>query len=498
MIAFEGLSLMLLNFLRIPPGTYLRKNYGTGKNGTVSPDDYVSNNDLINTMIEITADDVAIGSEPFYYKYSEDIPEQLRLNFDGVCDAFNDIARWVAKDLLKRGYSIYHAVYNDEDKKLVFIPVLRELEFYLDKFGRLVVIDEDGTILDKGEYLIFCFFEKESMSLNEEWYGKKGDKEYEITVTPTPIQLKNVSTVAKDLYVTQRSILRYRSQLSRIVRLVTVDVGLSQGNMQQGVIDTVGEAVNADSNSLIATADTGQAYDDNIPILPNRRGVGKPEIVSDVPSANIGELTDLDNLKSDLSLAMRFPKTYADFSQAIGDTAASTLRGDVRYSRMTEMTRSLMEKTVNHFLSDVDKEIITTYEVMFYLTQYPKPEDEDVISAVTSFKDFLDETFELVIKNSETRLEAQYKVQMLEDLLGSSTNIPSIQDFLQDLKECINKYPFDGTGEGDDNGDIDEIGREFDLDSGEGSDTGGEAPEEPGGEPVEVELPEAPEEPGGE
>ena len=136
---------------------------------------------------------------------------------------------------------------------------------------------------------------------------------------------------------------------------------------------------------------------------------------------------------------------------------------------------------------------------MFYLTQYPKPEDEDVISAVTSFKDFLDETFELVVKNSVTRLEAEYKVQMLEDLLGSSTNIPSIQDFLQDLKECINKYPFDGTGEGgDDKGDIDEIGREFDLDSGEGSDTGGEAPEEPGGESVEVELPEAPEEPGGE
>ena len=49
------------------------------------------------------------------------------------------------------------------------------------------------------------------------------------------------------------------------------------------MVDTISSAINANSTSLVRGT-SYQEFDDNIPVLPNRKGLGKAEIVSDIPS----------------------------------------------------------------------------------------------------------------------------------------------------------------------------------------------------------------------
>lgn len=489
MISFEGLSLMLLNFLRIPPGAAVRKSYG--EKGNLNESEIALNDDIINSMVDITVDDVCIGNSPFYLKFDDSISQEKLEGFKTIQEQFNNIAKWAAKDLLKRGVSVYDVSRYEDKGKFVILPHLDEVQVFLNKYGETVVTDMEGNILPQEETIAFVNFDKESMSpIDDSTTLKEGEEDSEcvISVRPVPIQLKNISSVSRDLFLTKKSILRYRAQLSRIVRFVSVDVGVSQGNKQQEVVDTIAEAINADSNSLMQTTDQLSSYDDNIPVLPSRKGAGKPELVTDIPNANLSELVDLDHLQGDLALAMRFPKTYADFSQTLGDTAASTIRGDIRYSRLVDYTRSKIEDTVNDFMLLCVPEDVERYHISYKLTQYPQPEDEDVIDAISSYKDFLSETVELVLENSSTKYLADQKIKMLEDLLGDAANIASIQAFIQDLKETVDSYKFEDDENLDEPEDLDtpddseDNASEFDLEGGGVSDeeSSEEQPQEEG------------------
>ena len=464
MISFEGLSLMLLNFLRIPPGAAVRKSYG--EKGNLNESEIALSDDIINSMVDITVDDVCIGNSPFYLKYDDSIDQKKLEGFEVIQEQLNNIAKWAAKDLLKRGVSVYDVSRYKEKGKFVILPHLDEVQVFLNKYGETVITDMEGNILPQEETLAFVNFDKESMTPIDDsvTLREEEDPECVISVRPVPIQLKNISSVSRDLFLTKKSILRYRAQLSRIVRFVSVDVGVSQGNKQQEVVDTISEAINADSNSLMQTTDQLSSYDDNIPVLPSRKGAGKPELVTDIPNANLSELVDLDHLQGDLALVMRFPKTYADFSQTLGDTAASTIRGDIRYSRLVDYARSKIEDTVNDFMLLCVPEDVEKYHITYKLTQYPQPEDEDVIDAISSYKDFLSETVELVLENSNTKYLADQKIKMLEDLLGDAANIASIQAFIQDLKETVDSYKFENDEDLDDDLDTPEDkASEFDL-----------------------------------
>lgn len=477
MISFEGLSLMLLNFLRIPPGAAVRKSYG--EKGNLNESEIALSDDIINSMVDITVDDVCIGNSPFYLKYDDSIDQKKLEGFEVIQEQLNNIAKWAAKDLLKRGVSVYDVSRYKEKGKFVILPHLDEVQVFLNKYGETVITDMEGNILPQEETLAFVNFDKESMTPIDDsvTLREEEDPECVISVRPVPIQLKNISSVSRDLFLTKKSILRYRAQLSRIVRFVSVDVGVSQGNKQQEVVDTISEAINADSNSLMQTTDQLSSYDDNIPVLPSRKGAGKPELVTDIPNANLSELVDLDHLQGDLALVMRFPKTYADFSQTLGDTAASTIRGDIRYSRLVDYARSKIEDTVNDFMLLCVPEDVEKYHITYKLTQYPQPEDEDVIDAISSYKDFLSETVELVLENSNTKYLADQKIKMLEDLLGDAANIASIQAFIQDLKETVDSYKFENDEDLDDDLDTPEDkASEFDL-GGESS-SSEESPEE--------------------
>jgi len=454
MFSFEGLSLMLLNFLQVPPGSSLRKNYGTSSNRSTSEfSQYIENNDLINSVLDITVDDVCIGRKPFTYVFKDGTPDSIKQKIDDqILPQFNKIAKWVARDLLKRGYSVYEtAIYDGE---FTLNPIIDECEFYLDSRNNVVVfnIDEEGNreaIENLTDVIVFLNFDKESLVHFDDNDNELKGKGIKYGINPSPIQLKNITTTAKDLYTIEQSLLRYRSQLARIVRFISVDVGLSQGDQQQTVIDNISSAINANSMSLGNMAGTSQDYDDNIPVVPTRRGIGKPELTESIPSANISDTTDLDKAYQKLFLGLKFPKSYATFDEALGSAAVSTIRGDIRYNRLVTDCRSLMEDTTNEFLWT--NKILKKWQIEFQLTGMPSSEDEDVISALGGYHDFLQDMFDLIIENSHTRQEAVLKVTLMSDLMGKSTNIPNLSKFLDDLRLLIKHHKFE-----DDESDITE------------------------------------------
>ena len=69
-----------------------------------------------------------------------------------------------------------------------------------------------------------------------------------------------------------------------------MDVGVSQGDTQQDIVDGISSAFNSDSMSLTPMNDY-MNFDDTIPVLPNRKGVGKPEYTEEIPNVNISEFS---------------------------------------------------------------------------------------------------------------------------------------------------------------------------------------------------------------
>ena len=117
--------------------------------------------------------------------------------------------------------------------------------FFLDKKNVVKAYDEENKLLNS--HLIFLNYEKSSLQ-NVEGDDEKNGVLYQIN--PVSIQLKNIGNLIKDLTVTERSLLRYRFQTSRIVRFFNVDIGISQGDVQQETVDAISSAFNADSMSL--------------------------------------------------------------------------------------------------------------------------------------------------------------------------------------------------------------------------------------------------------
>lgn len=447
MFTMQGFGLMLLNFLRIPPGTSLRKHYGTNNNGSSWAEEALYNNEYIRTIVDITADDVCIGNSPYYYKCKADTPSEVRDNVESILNEFNSIAKWAAVDILRRGFSVYRTEVKEVKgkKKFLLIPVQENLDFYMTDTKEIAVYYsedvEDKTREDKDKnlenILCFLFYEKDGLQTvkDSEDSRLRNDATLLYKINPTGIQLRNVRQTALDLATTERALIMYRKQLSRIVRFVNVDIGVSQGDKQQEIVDSVGEAVNANSISLIPMSATGDDFDDNIPIIPNRNGVGRPEIVTDVPQYEMNDLGDLQYQLSKFFLVTRFPKSYADFSQPLDQTTVSLIRGDVRYSRMITTARSLLNDVANDFLHENAE--LKNWEVTFSLTELPTPEDEDVVAAIDSYGTLLGDIYGLVVTDSETALEAAAKLKMLQDLLGGSSNLKSLQEWFTDFNMAI-------------------------------------------------------------
>lgn len=419
---FQGILSSVANFLGVPIGATYRPR-DRGENTEISNKSY-EDSDLIKSILDMTVDDVCIGAAPFYYRCSDDADNDARAKFNKILKELNSISRWIARDLLSEGVSCYQL--EVEGREVYLYPVLGELKYVLNKKKEVVVYDEDDKKLT--DCIVFINYDKTCLKSIQ-------DKKNEYEIKPKGIQLGNVQNTLKELNMIEKSLLRYRRDLSRIVRFVTVEVGISQGAKQQEAIDTVSSGINA--NSLAFENNIDDMFDDEIPVFPTRKGLGKPEYEEHIPSANISDLADLDHVMDKLLLSMRVPKSYVTFGEALSATAVSTIRGDIRYARMLQACRNCMLNTSNDYFRGT--EAGQRYNLEFKMQTIPNPEDSEVVESLNSFSDFITTSFETIFGSSETKQEAYYKLLSYKILLGDSANLKSIDRWFNLTKRYIEK-----------------------------------------------------------
>lgn len=466
--AFQGFLLNIMSFLGIPPGTRVRK--ADSNKDTDWAAKALSSHDFINTIVDITADDVCIGGCPVYIDGLEELKSPLySAKLSLLSDAINDIIKWASVDTLKQGVSVYKLVIK-KDGTPRLIPLNDSFEFYMNSEGD-VVVELNGEV--KKDLLVFLNYSKESLiSLTESSTDSKlKGKGYLYKIEPEPVQLKHVRSVATDLYMVERAMYRYRVQLSRIVRFAEVEVGLSQGDNEDSCADNASAAVNANSMSLGMTSTTeAMDFDDNLPVVPTRKGVGSIEVKSDIPDFSmLKDMPDLEYTINRLFLALRFPKTYSDFNEALNQTAVSLIRGDIRYTRLTDSDRDLLQNTLNTWVFG-DKRGDQKLDLSFKLTTIPSTEDDDVIESLQKYSEFTKESFAF-IDEATSESDATIRLKSILILLGDSANLKSIQSWYTQMLEYVSEK-FSESEKSDESGSESD---EFSSDSGdlEDIDTGG-------------------------
>lgn len=463
----ESFSQMILRWLRIPPGTSVRKN--NSGNGDIDP----MSNEYIEAMVDITVDDICIGDDPLSVNYRENTPDDVVLKLKEICKEFNSIVRWVATDLLVQGFSVYDVKVSKQNR-LILLPYLEDVDFYLTKDKKVVLFDSNDLKKQLKNKLVFINFNKRDLTKVED---KEILSSLAFKIAPAAMQLSNSAKTISGLSSAEDSLAKLRAQLGRIARWANVDIGTTQGDQQDDVVNAIAESINANSSSLAA----GTAYtefDDNIPVLPNRRGLGKVELVSDIPNANIKDLADIDYWLSKLNLIMRFPATYMDFSKNLDATAVSLVRGDIRYKKLCKKCSSKITSTINdYFEASKFKE----YEVVFSLTNLPSSEDDDVVAALQEYIDFADKVDEFIMGEEVANLSPMHRLELLQKLFAPVTNSPALQEWFEEYRERIkqldnqqeqsSKEESSESSEGGSDVDIDFT---QDFESVEGEDTSGE------------------------
>lgn len=418
----ESFSQMILRWLRIPPGTSVRKS--NSGNGDIDP----MQNEYIQAMVDITVDDICIGDEPLSVNFRENTPDDVVLKLKEICKEFNSIVRWVATDLLVQGYSVYD-VKVSKNNRLILLPYLDDVDFYITKEKKLVVFEYNDLKKQLKNKLVFINFSKSNLTKIED----KTNTSLLFKVAPAAMQLSNSAKTISGLSSAEDSLAKLRAQLGRVARWANVDIGTTQGDQQNDVVTSISESINANSSSLAA----GTAYtefDDNIPVLPNRRGLGKVELVSDIPNANIKDLADIDYWLSKLNLIMRFPATYMDFSKNLDATAVSLVRGDIRYKKLCKKCSSKITSTINDYF---DASKFKDYEVVFSLTNLPSSEDDDVVAALQEYIDFADKVDEFIMGEEAANLPPIHRLELLQKLFAPVTNSPALQEWFEEYRERI-------------------------------------------------------------
>lgn len=407
----ESFSQAILKWLRIPPGAAVRKANSSDTENSIDDNDYVQ------AIIDITVDDICIGDNPLSVDYeSSDLGIQKAI--DQIIAEFNTVVKDVARDLCISGVSAWEV--KIKDKLFQLIPIIDEFEIYMKKDKSLVVVQGDKSL----DCLLFINYNKRSLS-------KSDDEKYLFKIAPQAMQLRNAERTIEGITNAEKSIARYRGLLKPL-RWANVDIGAAQGDTQQDVVDTISSAINADSDSL-TNSTTYSDFNDNIPILPNRKGIGRVDIVSDIPSADIKELSDLDYWLSKLNLVMRFPATYMDFSKSLSESAVSTLRGDIRYLKLCSSVQSKITNTINKYLQD---SAFKEAKPVVSLIQLPSSEDDDVIQALGDYND-LAESVENFVMEGEDKVACMHRLTLLKDLFDSVTTSPLLQKWFDDFESYI-------------------------------------------------------------
>lgn len=448
----EGMINALRGILRIPQGSQIRKNYG-GKDN--SQDDLLSKNAYVSAILDITVDDVCPSEEPLSIHYDDNTPEVTQKKLQSICDSFNKIIKWAVRDLLSKGVSVYDAKVHDTTKKLLLIPNLDNLEFYLTRSLDVVAVSVDDNhkrvnLLDK---LVFINFDKTSLTKIEDANVDSNINTSDLLfkVTPLPIQFKNAEDTLRNLQNAEESVAKYRNLL-RPARWANVDIGTAQGNTQTETINSISSAINANSMSL---SQTYSEYDDNIPVLPNRKGLGRVDIVSDIPTADISQLADVNYWVGKLGLIGRFPTTYINFNEALGSTAVSLIRADLRYAKLIKSVGSLVVCTINDYIV---KSSFIKWNPYVTIETIPTAQDDDVIAALESHTDLIDKIYNFVIGDDSEEPVAfkTERLDLIKTLFATSTSSPMLDEWFNTfhdfIEENIKNDLFDTNIEEDESG----------------------------------------------
>ena len=452
----ESFSQTILKWLRIPPGSSIRKAEGTSTSSTVDLED----NDYIQTILDITVDDICIGDSPLSMDYDVKTGKAASRKLDQICEEFNTVVKDIARDLCQFGYSVWDIQVDAKTNRMLVIPYLEDVDFYMAKDKRSVVYskDKDEQLMNK---LVFLNYSKRSLQKVETVQSKISDVLFRII--PAPMQLKNAEKTLEGIANCETSIARYRALL-RPLRYANVDIGISQGDQQKTTIDTIASSINCNSSSL-GNGTTFTDFDDNIPVLPNRKGLGKVEVISDIPSADLKDIADLEYFLNKLNLIMRFPGTYMDFSKALSESAVSMIRGDLRYVKLCKSVQTKIVATLNRF---VQNSKFSKYNPVFALTSLPSSEDDDVVEALQNYCELAKDVEEFVIGESEDPKDLRmHRLQLLKDLFATSTTSPTIQKWFDDFEIYITQSANQDKAAGDSEGsDLDLETEDLSFDEG--------------------------------
>lgn len=435
------------NYLGVPQGVLIRKNYPYNGNNTVDGYD-ITENDYISVILDITVDDICIGNSPLSYTCADETPESVRVKTDQLCEEFNKIMKWTARDLCVKGYSIYTAsVVKEKNEQLTegtsadilkLMPFLDAVEFFMDKNGEIVVYNAETKEKENLDNIVlFINYDKTSLSKikDSKFVSDVADKKLLFSVKPTPMQLKKVASAVKSLGMCESALLRYREQMSRIARFMTVDVGVSQGDQTDNVVDGISSAINADSLSLMTSEETC-LFNDAIPVIPHRRGYGKPELQSDIPQYDLKELGDIDYFLSKVSLMTRFPATYIDFSKTIDSGVATLIKGDIRYSKLCESVRTCINDTINKYFRTADN--FKDYDILFALNTSPDSADADRVTALSDITDITDRMHTFIIQDGEGDVDIMRKrLELLKVMVGSKCSSVEVSNFFDKEQEYL-------------------------------------------------------------
>lgn len=451
---FEGFLQGIMNYLGVPQGVLLRKNYGV--NGNTNSNFDITANDYISTILDITVDDICIGDSPLTYTCSETTPDSVRNATNQICDEFNKIMKWTARDLCQQGFSLYTAsvkkMSSDEiersdensiQEKLLLLPFLDSVRFYMNNDGEIIVYnDDEKSTVNLDNVVLFINYDKTCLTkLDKDRVDFKIDDSIIFEVTPLPMQLKKIAGAVKSLGMCESALLRYRTQMSRIARFINVDVGTSQGDQADDVSDAISSAINADSLSLM-TSDDAMLYNDAIPVIPNRRGLGKPELVTDIPQYDLKDLGDIDYFLSKVTLLAKFPATYIDFTKVLDSGVATTIKGDIRYSKLCKSVRSVINNTINKYVGSSKN--FAQYEVTFLLNSAPDSEDADRNTALSDITQITDDMHRFVLGEGDGDVKSmRTRLALLQTMVGNKCITEEVSEFFRVENEYLDEMESD-------------------------------------------------------
>lgn len=418
------------NILGLPLGARLVKASRNGSRGSaVSKNSQVSSvlleglkgtrvYEYIMNVVSMTTDDLTCFDKPIYYSTSKTQSEAVVKGLDLVSDAVTKWLPSICYDLLIDGFSVYtyKTFVSANTVSFVLLPYKKPVTMYLTEVGTYNVYTEDGTLISNA--LLFLNFH--ARFLNETNNADKGI----FQIVPTGMQLSDFENTAATLVQMHSSVASLRAQ-QKYIRFATVETGVSKGEDNQILVDDVSEGLNSNSKDFPYMEGT---FDDQIPVFPSRGNIGKVTVENYAPTADPTLLDDVASVQSQLAASLRFPETYSNFKDALGATATSAIRSDIRYSRLLDRVRAVIESTVNDWVLSVP----SLSGVKFKMNRLPSPEDSDSITSLSSSMTFSSAVFDALDKCT-TDKQVVSLVASLKSLFNSSSSY--VDEFLNKLSD---------------------------------------------------------------